>query len=134
MQDTTTQLEIQLTDREKSLWYRLQFDLKKQYGKKPDMNALLFLVGMNELGIVREFSKQEKMDLMHIATCKLLSYEGHFVFSYKDEDGWPHYEQKSRPPYGDLLNQELLLRRLLVRYFDESGFFETEAAPADNTH
>ncbi len=48
-------------------WY------KKQFGKKPDMNGILFLIGMRELGQLREFAKDEKMDLMHIATCKLLA-------------------------------------------------------------
>jgi hypothetical protein len=117
-------LDIKLSDREKSLWYRLVFDLKKQFGKKPNMDAILFLVGVQELGVLREFAKHEKMDLMHIATAKLLSYEGHFEFEGNDDDGWPHYRQISRPPYGDLMAQELLLRKLLVRYFDENGFFD----------
>ncbi len=116
--------DIQLTDREKSLWYRLVFDLKKQFGKKPNMDAILFLVGVQELGVLREFAKHEKMDLMHIATAKLLSYEGYYEFEGNDEDGWPHYRMIAKPPYGDLMAQELLLRKLLVRYFDENGFFE----------
>jgi hypothetical protein len=45
-----------LDDATKSKWYRIVFDLKKQFGKKPDMNGILFLIGMRELGQLREFA------------------------------------------------------------------------------
>ncbi len=54
-----------LDDATKSKWYRIVFDLKKQFGKKPDMNGILFLIGMRELGQLREFAKDEKMDLIN---------------------------------------------------------------------
>lgn len=90
------------------------------------MNGILFLVGVRELGQVREFGKQEKMDLMHIATCKLLSYEGYYSFSHTDAEGWPHYTLVSQPPYTDLLGQENRLRSLLVKYFEENGLLENQ--------
>lgn len=114
-----------LDEESKMKWYKIIFGLKKQFDKKPDMNGLLFLIGMRELGQNRPFSKDEKMDLMHIATCKLLSYEGYYAFTHADEDGWPHYEMIKPLPYADLIKQENFLKRLVVRYFEAEGILET---------
>lgn len=115
---------ITLDEATKLKWYKIVFQLKKQFGKKPDMNGILFLIGMQEIGIVREFNKEEKMDLFHIATCKLLSYKGYYKFLHNDPEGWPHYELVSKPPFTDLLSQEMLLRELVVKYFDENELYD----------
>ena len=117
---------IVLDDATKGKWYKVVFSLKKQFGKKPNMDAIIYLIGVNEYGQMREFSKDEKMDLMHIATCKLLSYEGYFVFNGHDEEGWPHYDMIKKPPYTDLMSQENLLRKLVVKYYEENDLFEEE--------
>ena len=114
----------ELDDSTNMKWYKLVFGLKKQFGKKPDMNAILFLIGMNEVGKVKEYSKQEKTELMHVATCKLLSYEGYYKLEKYDQDGWPHFELVNLPPYADLLQQENLLRKLIVQYFEEEGILD----------
>lgn len=113
-----------MDDATKMKWYKIVFGLKKQFGKKPDMNAILFLIGMNEIGRVKEYSKQEKTELMHVATCKLLSYEGHYKLVDYDKDGWPHFELVSAPPYADLMQQENLLKKLIVQYFEEEGILD----------
>jgi hypothetical protein len=114
-----------LDDATKAKWYRVVFELKKQFGKKPDMNGILFLIGVRELGQTREFAKHEKMDLMHIATCKLLSYEGYYAYEKTDGDGWPHYRMLQRPPFADLLSQENKLRKLVVTYFEENNLLDS---------
>jgi hypothetical protein len=108
----------------KMKWYKIVFALKKDFGKKPDLNGLLFLIGMRELGQVREFSKDEKMDLMHIATCALLSLEGYYELEKYDEENWPHYKECKQLPYGDLMKQENYLRKLIVKYFDKNELLE----------
>jgi hypothetical protein len=113
-----------LDDITKAKWYRIVFDIKKNFNKKPDMNGLLFLIGVRELGQMREFEKHEKMDLMHIATCKLLSYEGYYELDGFDDDGWPHYSMIKKPPYVDLMSQENRLRKLIVAYYDDNELFE----------
>jgi hypothetical protein len=117
----------ELDELTKMKWYKIVFGLKKQFGKKPDLNGILFLIGMNELGKVKEYSKQEKTELLHIATCKLLSYEGHYKLTHFDKEGWPHYELVSTPPYADLMQQENLLRKLIVAYFEEQNILEEYA-------
>lgn len=102
----------------KMKWYKIVFALKRDFGKKPDMNGLLFIIGVRELGKTREFTKDEKMDLMHIATCALLAIDGYYTLEYYDKEGWPHYTLEKPLPYADLLKQETFLRKQIVKYFD----------------
>ena len=60
-----------------------------------DLQDILFLVGVQELGQgFRTFKKDEKMDLMHVAVCTVMVPEGFYRFVGRDEDGWPHFEEK----------------------------------------
>jgi hypothetical protein len=86
----------------------------------PDLNTVLFLIGMQELGRwQKKFSKEEKQDLMHIAVCRLLSYEEYYEFEGRDADGWPHWRQVRELNKNNLGQQERLLKILSVRYFKE---------------
>jgi hypothetical protein len=115
----------ELDDTTKNKWYKIVFGMKKQFGKKPDLNGILFLIGVNELGQLKTFDKQEKTDLMHIATCKLLSYEGYYRLTEYDKDGWPHYELVKKPPYVNLIEQENFLKKLIVTYFEDNKILDT---------
>lgn len=61
-------------------WKKVLDFIEVNFDKKPDLNAVLFLVGIRELGILPEkkYSKEEKTGLMHIANCKILSYSGFY--------------------------------------------------------
>ena len=83
------------------------------------INAVLFLIGVQELGRgVNSFSKEEKQDLMHIAICKVLSYAGFYDLEGIDEDGWPHWKLMRELPHFDLLEQEKLLKMHIIEYFE----------------
>ena len=100
-------------------WYQVRNRVKEQFGDRPDINALLFIIGMNEVGIVKEkWEKEEKQALMHVAVCKLLSTEGHYKYIGDDEDGWPHYEAVKGLPALNLKDQDELLKRKIVEYFE----------------
>jgi len=100
-------------------WIALRLKLKEQFGKTPDMNAILMLIGIRELGKVQDkFTKEEKQDLMHIAVCKLLSADGYYELEGLDQDGWPHWIAVKKMPVMDLQQQERLLRKKIVEYFD----------------
>ena len=106
-------------------WARLMSELTKQVGKRPrDLNNVLYLVGVQELGKgPLEFSKEEKQDLMHIATCKVLSISGFYELEGLDEEGWPHWAVKEKLPKLDLFEQEILLKSHVIEYFEkEIGF------------
>ena len=101
-------------------WYKARNFVKEEFGQRPDINAMLFIIGMNEVGAVKEkWEKEEKQDLMHVAVCKLFSDEGYYVLTGTDEDGWPHYEQSTHRPKLNLKEQEELLKKKIVSYFEE---------------
>ncbi len=84
----------------------------------PDMRSILFLVGVQELGQgPREFSKEEKQDLMHIAACTLLEQDGYYNFKGRDEDGWPHWEVAVPFRTKGIKEQEQLLKEKIIQYF-----------------
>jgi len=101
-------------------WNKLLHQLEKIIGKRPaDLNAVLFLIGVQELGQGNKvFTKEEKQDLMHIATCKLLSYSGFYELEGLDQDGWPHWKLIKPLPKFDLLEQEKLLMMRILEYFE----------------
>ncbi|MDX2189169.1 MAG: hypothetical protein SFY32_04830 [Bacteroidota bacterium] len=105
-----------------SSYNQLCAKLSQTFGKKPDLNGILFLIGVQELGKgVQNFSKEQKQDLMHIATCKLLSQAGFYSLSHKDQDGWPHWNKVSDLPFLSVDEQEKFLKMMAIEYFNEIG-------------
>lgn len=106
----------------KGRWQSLLSRLEVQFGIEPDLQAVIFLIGVQELGQGhRKFTKDEKQDLMHIATCKLLSYWDYYTLKGSDSEGWPHWELKQKLPALTLKEQDLLIRQSVIKYFEESG-------------
>jgi len=88
--------------------------------EKPDIKVILFLIGVQELGQgPRKFSKRQKEELMHIATCRLFSEMGFYELEGLDQDGWPHWKRIKPIPNYTLLEQEHILKSLIVTYFEE---------------
>jgi hypothetical protein len=104
-------------------WNELQERIAEQFdNEKPDIKVLLFLIGVQELGQgPRKFSKRQKEELMHIATCRLLSAMGFYELEGLDQDGWPHWKLTKAIPSYTLLEQEMLMKSLIVDYFEEIG-------------
>jgi hypothetical protein len=102
-------------------WARLLNELEKTIGKRPkDLNGVLFIIGLQELGKgALRFSKEEKQDLMHIAICRVLSLSGYYVLEGTDKDGWPHWKATKKLPRFDLLEQEKLLKMHVLEYFEQ---------------
>ena len=102
-------------------WQSVLQRLENTIGKRPkDINGVLFLIGVRELGKGKKhFSKEEKQDLIHIAICKILSFSGYYELEGLDEDGWPHWRLIKKLPHIDMLNQELLLKMHIIEYFEK---------------
>lgn len=102
-------------------WTSLLLSMEEMIGVKPkDLNAVLFLIGVQELGKGKKvFSKEEKQDLMHIGICKVLSLSGYYRLEGLDQDGWPHWIMVKKLPHFDLLEQEKLLKMHVVEYFEK---------------
>ncbi|MBE8713881.1 hypothetical protein [Sphingobacterium hungaricum] len=103
-------------------WVELQGVLAEQFDMEmPDIKVVLFLIGVQELGKgPQKFSKREKEELMHIATCRLFSAMGFYELKGTDEEGWPHWELIKPIPNYTLLEQELIMKSLIIDYFQEA--------------
>jgi hypothetical protein len=105
-------------------WSELQKKIAEEFdNEKPDLKVMLFLIGVQELGKgPQKFSKRQKEELMHIANCKLFSMMGFYELEGLDQDGWPHWKIIKTIPNYTLLEQEMLIKSLMIDYFEEAGF------------
>jgi hypothetical protein len=101
-------------------WIILQEQIAKDFDNDlPDMKVMLFLIGVQELGKgPAKFSKRQKEELMHIANCRLFSELGFYELEGLDQDGWPHWKLIKPIPAYTLLEQEMIMRSLIINYFD----------------
>ena len=105
---------IEFTDND---WEEAKLKFEKIFGEGIEMDGLLFLIGVQELGQgFRIFEKDEKMNLMHIAVCKLLEPYKYYRFSHRDEQGWPHYIQSDNLPGLSKKEQDKLLKQAIIIY------------------
>jgi hypothetical protein len=106
-------------------WWNLEAKLTERFGKKPDVETILFLIGVQELGRSNEkFSKEQKQDLMHIAICTLLAPSGYYEMEGTDPDGWPHFRQLKPMPEMQAFEQENFLKDHILLYFENAGLME----------
>jgi hypothetical protein len=112
-------------------WQLLLEEMERLLGQRPkDLNATLFLIGVQELGKGnRFFTKEQKQDLLHIAICKVLSYAGYYELEGLDTDGWPHWKLIKKLPRFDLLEQEKLLKMQVLEYFEREFAWHPPADP-----
>ncbi|MEO5683426.1 MAG: hypothetical protein ABIQ88_12335 [Chitinophagaceae bacterium] len=114
---------MQVQDDLQARWWKLEEKLMERFEKRPDMETILFLIGVQELGDIKaSFSKEQKQDLMHIAVCSLLAPSGYYELEGVDADGWPHYRQLKALPVIDLIAQENFMKDHVLLYFEEKGF------------
>ena len=108
----------------KERWEQLVKQLSNQFadGEQLDLDAIIYLIGVQELSqIHRKYKKDEKLQLMHIAICRLLEPYGYYEFERFDMDGWPHYTVKEQLPALKAGEQSILMKEAIVNYFMESN-------------
>jgi hypothetical protein len=106
----------------KEEWEKLLNALSLKFDADLDLQGILFLIGVQELGKGKQnFSKDQKQDLMHIATCRVLSIYGIYELEGLDDEGWPHWRLKNKFPVLSLKEQDLLLKQSVIEYFRENG-------------
>lgn len=106
----------------KERWEKLVNILSDQFsqGENLDLDAIIYLIGVQELGKVHnKYKKDEKLNLMHIAICRLLEPYGYYEFEFFDKEGWPHYRVKEELPPLKAGEQSVLMKEAIVNYFLE---------------
>lgn len=103
-------------------WQKTERFFSKKFadGETMDIDGILFLIGIQELGFgVQEYKKDDKMNLMHLAVCRLLVPYGYYEFTDKDEQGWPHYTLMKELPQLKPNEQGLLMKEAIIQYMEE---------------
>ena len=97
----------------------------EHFGETLDMQSILFILGLQELnkGYV-DLTKDQKLEVMHIATCTLLEPYGYYEFKGRDEDGWPHFENIEELPMLTGSEQEEMIKEAIIDYFKKSEITE----------
>ena len=111
----------------KQRWEQVVTRLSDRFadGDTLDLDAIIYLIGVQELGqFNKKFKKDEKVNLMHIAICRLLEPFGYYEFDYFDEEGWPHYTVKEQLPPLKAGEQSVLMKGAIVDYFLEKGLIK----------
>jgi hypothetical protein len=101
-------------------WWKLEEKLLQRFQKKPDLNAVLMLIGVQETHKVGEkLTKEQKQDIMHVGICTVLTPGGYYVQTHVDEEGWPHFNQLKALPDMNMIEQELFIKDFVLLYFQQ---------------
>lgn len=109
----------------KERWSLLVQQLSEQFsdGDPLDLDGIIYLIGVQELGQYKKtYKKDEKVNLMHIAICRLLEPYGYYAFDFFDDQGWPHYTVKEQLPSLKAGEQSVLMKEAIVNYFLEKEY------------
>jgi hypothetical protein len=104
---------------------KLKSHLEITFGEGLDVQSMLFLIGVNDLGIGHKtFSKSEKTDLLHVAVCTVLEPYGYYEFEGRDKDQWPHFKLlKNLPPLSHQ-QQQHLIKEAMIDYFVQNDYYQ----------
>jgi hypothetical protein len=94
-----------ITDDLQQRWWGLEAKLVERFGKKPDVEAILFLIGIQETGFMQ----------------KVLGQSGYYTVEGKDEEGWPYFAQLKELPVMTMPEQENFLKDHILLYFEQQG-------------
>lgn len=99
-------------------WKELKQQLEQEWGLPPTMESILLLIGLNEAGIYpSQLSKEEKMQFIDLGMTHLLSLAGYFK-RVSMPPFFPKYEPIKPLPQMTLAEQTLLLKELILQYFE----------------
>ena len=111
-------------------WQHLQNKLKERFETEMDHDAILFMIGLQELDKpYRAYKKDEKLEVIHIGVCTVLSPYGFYEYKGRDDEDWPHWEVKEQLPHLDAKQQNRLMNDALIEYFKRTGFLDEEIEP-----
>lgn len=102
-------------------WKELVKRIELSFGEGIEIEAIMLLIGIQELGKgYFKPSKDEKLDLLHIATCTLLEPLGYYKYTGNDADGWPQWDAVGVLPTLKPGEQKEMMKRGIINYFKEN--------------
>lgn len=103
-------------------WDKIKKILDKRFDSDMDVQAILFMIGLQELGLnLEKLSKDQKVDVMHIAVCAILEPYGYYEYEGRDKDSWPHWKATQKLPRLNQRDQERLIKESIIHYLEEQS-------------
>ena len=105
-------------------WEKILDFLARRFtgGERPGIDTVLFLIGVQELGMgPQKFSRDDKINLMHVGLCAALSLTPYCERTGTRPDGWPLFRQKKSLPEA---GREQIVRDALIAYFRRQGVID----------
>ena len=100
-------------------WDNLIKSLGKKFDDEMSLKGILYLIGVQELNFgIKKFEREEKINVLHVATCKLLSNYGYYQFDGIDKDGWPHYKELKALHNLSESDQQRLIKKAIISYIN----------------
>ncbi len=99
-------------------WEKVETFINERFDEKLDVQTILFIIGLQELGLsVNNLKKEEKLDVIHIGICSVLEPKGFYKTIGKDDDGWPHFKNIKKLPH-DLHgeSQGIFMKSAIIDY------------------
>ncbi|WP_185859550.1 hypothetical protein [Blattabacterium cuenoti] len=108
-------------------WNKVMLYIRNHFSieGKIDIIGIIYLIGIQELGKGKNrfLNREDKINILHIAICRILEPFGYYSFLGRDKEGWPHYVLKTKIPF----NQEeqlFLIQKAIIRYMSEENIIE----------
>ena len=102
-----------------SKWRKTIQKISKNFGDQLDIQAILFLIGLQELNIdIKKLTKDQKIEVIHVGLCTILSPYGYYNKMGVDNEGWPHFENVKKLPNVEQNQQEQIIKEAIIDYFD----------------
>ena len=102
-----------------SKWRKTIQKISKNFDEQLDIQAILFLIGLQELNIdIEKLTKDQKIEVIHVGLCTILSPYGYYTKMGFDNDGWPHFENGKKLPNVEQNQQEQIIKEAIIDYFD----------------
>jgi len=120
---------------EAELWKKVEqfFEENFETEKNVPVETILFLVGVQELGSGKQkYTKDDKVNLIHIAVCRLLEPFGYYKFTEYDDDGFPHFQEIQPLPELKPNEQQILMKKAIIQYFIDEHLFDEETLNSIN--
>lgn len=114
---------------ESELWQEVEQFFQDTFDteKHPQIDTILFLIGVQELGSGKQdYTKDDKLNMLHIAVCRLLEPFGYYRFTHYDDDGYPHFDETEKLPDLKPNEQQLLMKKAVIQYFIDEELFSAE--------
>ena len=112
---------------ENQLWEEVEQFFVENFDtdKHPQIDTRLFLIGVQELGSGQQkYTKDDKVNILHIAVCRLLERFGYYRFSHYDDDGYPHFDEVENLPELKPNEQQILMKKAIIQYFIDEELFK----------